>query len=329
MNRPLFIALAALTSIAGCGSSSGGTTPDSGTDSHGGTDTGSPLDTGGPIDSGHDSGTPTDSGSDAGTGMTIAKARAGNITTPITVDAIVTAMSGAPGDNTDTYIEDPAGGMLSGIVVYCDHDNGCELALPLAIGDLAEVTGSISSYMGQLQIVPTAITVLKKGVSLPPIATVTMEDIAPGANSPYRGVLVKLALSGKLTVDNVNPAALFNTSCGSVPPDAGAADAGGKKGKDAGGGEGGLSLPQCSPLCEPPVYSGFRANDGMGNEAYIEATFFSTDPLQSSPECLTQPGVVPVTVGDTFSSMTGVLDYDGYGSVQELSPVTTSDYTMP
>ena len=67
----------------------------------------------------------------------------------------------------------------------------------------------------------------------------------------------------------------------------------------------------------------------MGNEVYIEAPFFNTDPLQSSPECLTQSGVVPVTVGMTFSSIQGILDLDPYGQVQYLAPVQPSDYATP
>lgn len=88
-------------------------------------------------------------------------------------------------------------------------------------------------------------------------------------------------------------------------------------------------LPQCSPVCEPPVYSGFEASDGAGSEIYIEAPFFHTDPLQSSPECLTQTGVVPVKVGMSFSSMSGVLDIDPYAKAQALSPVLPSDYVTP
>jgi len=62
---------------------------------------------------------------------------------------------------------------------------------------------------------------------------------------------------------------------------------------------------------------------------YFEAPFFHTDPLQSSPECLTQSGVVPVKVGTTFSAMSGILDFDGYASAQALSPVLPADYTTP
>ena len=59
-----------------------------------------------------------------------------------------------------------------------------------------------------------------------------------------------------------------------------------------------------------------------------EAPFFNTDPLQSSPECLGQAGVVAVTVGTSFTSMSGILDVDPYAAAQALSPVLPSDYTL-
>src|SRR5208283_403796 len=116
------------------------------------------------------------------------------------------------------------------------------------------------------------------------------------------------------TVDDVTPSALLDTQCTTVVP----SDAG----PDAG-------MIECATPCSPPAYSGFTANDGKGNEVNIEATFFATDPLQSSPECLTQPGVTPVAKGMTFSAMQGVLDFDVYAQQQQLSPVTPSDYTTP
>jgi hypothetical protein len=178
--------------------------------------------------------------------------------------------------------------------------------------------------MGQVELIPTAMTVLKSNAPFPPIATLTAADVAPGANSPYRGVFVKLAIGSKLVVDNVTPAPLFDTACGAVLPPDGGVEGGVKE-----GGAGDAGVPACTNLCAPPVYSGFQANDGTGNEVYIEAPFFNTDPLQSSPECLTQKGVVPVTVGMTFSSMSGVLDVDPYSGKQDLAPVLPSDYKTP
>ena len=176
------------------------------------------------------------------------------------------------------------------------------------------MTGSLSTYKGSLQFVPTAQTILSANGTPPPMPTVTMADVAPTGNSQYRGVLVKLASGTKLTVDNVTPAALVDTECTTeIASDAGA--------------DGGVL--SCASLCEPPAYSGFTANDGQGNEANIEQFFFATDTLQSSPECLSQPNVVPVMVGMTFSSMQGILDVDPYASQQALYPVLNTDYTTP
>jgi hypothetical protein len=153
-------------------------------------------------------------------------------------------------------------------------------------------------------------SVIQANATPPPVPMLTATDIAPSGNSPYRGVFVSLVITPptKLVVDSVTPKALADTACTAAP-------------------DGGTAT--CSPACEPPYYSGFQANDGSGNEVYIEAPFFNTDPLQSSPECLTESGVVPVKVGTTFSAMSGILDVDPYSASQALSPVLPADYTMP
>jgi len=214
-----------------------------------------------------------------------------------------------PNDYPTWYIEDPAGGPSSGVAVYCDPlvSPACTVSEP-ALHDLIQISGAISTYMGQAQFIPTAMKVLQSNAAPPPVATLTAAECAPSASSPYRGVFVKLGFASKLTVDNVKPAALGDTACGANLT---------------------AAVPACTSLCEPPVYSGFQANDGAGNEVYFEAPFFHTDPLQSSPECLTQSGVVPVKVGTTFSAMSGILDFDGYASAQALSPVLPADYTTP
>jgi hypothetical protein len=237
----------------------------------------------------------------------------------ITVKGFVTALAGKPTDYPQWYIEDPAGGAYSGVAVFCDPLGSTMCTVPEpALGDLIQVTGAISTYMGQVQLEPTAMKVLQSNATPPPIPVLTAADIAPTANSPYRGVFVKLMIGSKLIVDNVTPPALFDTKCGAVM----AVDAGA-------GHDGGLAACTTAGLCEPPAYSGFQANDGTGNEVYIEAPFFYTDPLQSSPECLTQMGVKAVTVGMTFSAMSGILDLDPYSMMQALSPVVTSDYVTP
>ncbi len=278
---------------------------DTGTLKH---DTGTEKDTG----TAKDSGKEADGGSPTKPTTTIAAVRQNSPTGSFTVEGFVTALAGGKvGDFPQWYIEDPAGGQYSGIVVYCDPDvtKACLVPEP-ALHDLILVTGTLDPYKGQLEISPTAMTVVQSNATFPPIAALTLADIAPAANSPYRGVFVSLTLTGLLTVDDVTPTALADTasSCGAVFTDGGVAS--------------------CTSACEPPVYGGFRAKDGTGTDVYIEAPFYLTDPLQSSPECLTQSGVVDVVVGTTFSSMQGVLDIDPYSGDQALSPVQATDYDL-
>jgi len=316
--------LACATLLAACSSSSTTTKSNDAGFQHdaGGSqkDSGGTRDAGGSKDSGgaKDSGAQKDSmtGADTGGGtMTIAAARQSNAKGSITVKGFVTALSGVPMDYPDWYIEDPAGGPYSGLEVYCDPkaNTPCNVPAP-ALHDLIEVTGSLNSFMGGLEFDPTAMTVIQSNATPPPVPMVMATDIAASGDSQYRYVYVNLVIGSKLVVDDVTPAPLADTACGAVIPttDAGAADA---------------AAPACTNLCQPPLYAGFRANDGA-DEVYIEAPFFNTDPLQSSPECLGQPGVVPVKVGDAFTKMSGVLIYDVYASAQALAPVQPSDYAL-
>jgi hypothetical protein len=303
--------LAAAVSVAACSNSTGASPP---ADAGGDTYTGMP-------EGGSEASTDGGSG-DSGATTTIAQARASGTMTPISVVGIVTAVHGVMGDQSVWYIEDPAGGPLSGIAIYCDPAlTTCSKSITAPpLNTKVLITGPISMYMGQLQIAPTAQTILQMNATPPPAAMVTVSDLAPTGTSMYRGVYVKLAT--KLTVDSVTPPALYDTQCASAIPDGGADAA-----ADAAAGDAG-SMPSCSG-CAPPTYSGFQANDGSGHEIYIENYFFNSEPLQSSPECLTQPGAVPVTDGMTFSSMAGVLDFDGYASAQDIMPVQASDYVTP
>ena len=252
--------------------------------------------------------TGTDGGPvDAGATTTIAAARMGNVTTSITVAAVVTAVQGASGDEVNYYIEDPAGGPYSGIVVYCDPllttcPPGPRAGNP-SVGDYVLITGPISAYHGQAQIAPTAYALIEHGHALPAPVTVQGSDVAAGNTSAqYRGVLVKL--SETLTVSNLTPEALYNTTCGTATPDGG---------------------PLCAG-CAPPTYSGFQATDSASNVIYVEQYLFPGDPLQSSPECVSMAGQVAVTKGETFPFMEGILDYDGYASAQFMAPRSPSDY---
>jgi predicted extracellular nuclease len=230
----------------------------------------------------------------------------GNVTTSITVAAVVTAVQGPSGDEVNYYIEDPAGGPYSGVVVYCDPlETSCP-AGPRAgnpsVGDYVLITGAISSYKGQVQIEPTAYGLIASGHALPAPVTVQGSDVAAGSTSTqYRGVLVKL--SETLTVTDLTPKALYDTQCNT---DAGA-------------------MGQCSG-CAPPTYSGFQATDSASDVIYVEQYLFPGDPLQSSPECVSMSGQVAVTQSETFPFMEGILDYDGYAQAQFMAPREPPDY---
>jgi hypothetical protein len=298
-------------SVAACGSSNGAT----GT---GATSTSTTSTTSATSGSGGTSGSSTSSGggpSDAGDGpdasgatTTIAAARMGNVTTSITVAAVVTAVQGPSHDEVNYYIEDPAGGPYSGIVVYCDPMETKCPAGPRAgnpsVGDYVLITGAISAYEGQEQLEPTVYALIEPGHALPAPLTVQGSDVAAGGTSAqYRGVLVKLAET--LTVTDLTPSALYDTQC-----DVGATDGG---------------MPLCSG-CTPPTYSGFQATDSANDVIYVEQYLFPGDPLQSSPECVSVPGQVAVTQGETFPFMEGILDYDGYAKAQFMAPRGPSDY---
>jgi predicted extracellular nuclease len=231
----------------------------------------------------------------------------GNVTTSITVAAVVTAVQGPSGDEVNYYIEDPAGGPYSGVVVYCDPlETKCP-AGPRAgnpsVGDYVLITGALSTYKGQLQLAPTAYSKIASGHALPPAIAVQGSDVAAGSSSAqYRGVLVKLAET--LTVTDLTPAALYDTQCGTATADGG---------------------PLCTG-CSPPTYSGFQATDAANDVIYVEQYLFPGDPLQSSPECVSMSGQVAVTMGETFPFMEGILDYDPYASAQFMAPRGPSDY---
>jgi predicted extracellular nuclease len=298
-------------SVGACGSSNSATGTSSGTGGTAATSSTSSTSSTGSTSSSvaSSSGEPSDAGgADAAAATTtIAAARMGNVTTSITVAAVVTAVQGPSGDEVNYYIEDPAGGPYSGIVVYCDPlETKCP-AGPRAgnpsVGDYVLITGTISAYKGQVQIGPTAYALIASGHALPAAVAVQGSDVAAGGTSAqYRGVLVKLAET--LTVSNLTPSALYNTTCGTATADGG---------------------PLCTG-CTPPTYSGFQATDSASNVIYVEQYLFPGDPLQSSPECVSMSGQVAVTAGETFPFMEGILDYDGYASAQFMAPRGPSDY---
>ena len=201
---------------------------------------------------------------------TIAAARQayidGGAAASITVNAVVTAVQGPAGDQVNWYIEDPAGGPYSGVVVYCDPlaASTCPCAMNCSphvaaqpIGTLVSITGALSAYHGQIQFEPTAQTVLQMHATPPPVYTATASDLLEAGNSPYRGVYVKFATT--VTVDNLTPSALYDTQCN---PD------------------GGTGMPFCSG-CTPPTYAGFEVNGPGTGAFFVEETFFPFVPLAS------------------------------------------------
>jgi hypothetical protein len=243
---------------------------------------------------------------------TIAQARMGNVTTPITVNAVVTVVAGDdPMDTKEWYIQDPAGGPYSGVSVYCNKSaksNPCPMALtPPALHDLVQITGTLSTYKGKLELQPTAETTTMQNATPPPVMTASAADVASGStNAAIRGALVKL--TGTLSVDSVTPQACYDTQC--------AGDAG----------TNGL----CSG-CKPPTYSGFQVNDGSGHEVLVENTFYLSEHLMSSPECVSMAATgMGITTGKTFSMIAGIVDADPYGPAGTIaiSPTTDSDYTL-
>lgn len=243
---------------------------------------------------------------------TIAQARMGNVTTPITVNAVVTVVAGDdPMDTKEWYIQDPAGGPFSGVSVYCNKtakSNPCPMTIMApALHDLVRVTGTLSTYKGKVELQPTAETTTMANATAPPTLTASAADVASGStNAGIRGAIVKL--TGTFTVDSVTPQACYDTQCA---------------------GEGGVN-GSCTG-CKPPTYSGFQVNDGSGHEILVENTFYLSEHLMSSPECVsTAAANMQVTTGKTFSMISGIVDVDPYGpaTTVAISPTTDSDYTL-
>ena len=245
---------------------------------------------------------------------TIAQARMGNVTTPITVTAVVIAVNGDdPADTKEWYIQDPAGGPYSGISVYCNKtakSNPCPSTIMApALHDLVQITGKISPYKGKAEIVPSAEMTTMANATPPPVMMVSAADVASAStNAGVRGGMVKV-MGSSFTVDSVTPQALYDTQC--------AGDAG--------------TNGYCTG-CKPPTYSGVQVNDGAGHEIFVENTFYLTEHLQGSPECVSMaPANMQLTVGKTFTALGGIVDVDVYapaGNNVALSPTTDSDYAL-
>jgi hypothetical protein len=240
---------------------------------------------------------------------TIAAARMGNVTTTITVVGVVIAVNGTSAK--EWYIQDAAGGAFSGVDVFCNktaHTNPCPMAIVTpSLHDLVQVTGKLSTYKGKLELQPSAQSTVMANAAPPAPMTVTAADVASNStNAAIRGSIVKL--TGTFTVDSTAPATLYDTNC--------AGDAG--------------VNGYCSG-CRPPTYSGFQVNDGAGHSILVQQTFYTTNHLASSMECLTQSGAIPVMTGRTLSALGGIVDVDPFGvtpSTVTVQPTADSDYTL-
>lgn len=243
---------------------------------------------------------------------TIAQARMGNVQTPITVNAVVIAINGMAPDAKEWYIQDPAGGAFSAVSVYCNKTaktTPCPMSVTVpALHDLIQITGKLSTFKGKVELQPTGLSTMMANAAVPAPMTATAADLVAGStNAGIRGGIVKL--TGTFTVDNVMPQALYNSKC--------AGDAG----------TNGL----CSG-CRPPTYGGFEVNDGSSHAILVEQTFYNTDHLQSSPECVStgMPGM-QVTAGKTFSMLGGIVDVDPFAASTNtvvLEPTADTDYTL-
>lgn len=240
---------------------------------------------------------------------TIAAARMGNVTTQIIVNAVVTGLPGDAATTKEWYIQDPAGGPYSGVAIYCNKtakNNPCPMAVVNpSLHDLVQVTGKLSTYKGKLELLPTAVMKMMANATAPATMTVTAADlVGASTNAGIRGVLVKV--TGTFTVDSTAPSALYDTNC--------AGDAG---------------VNGYCQSCKPPTYSGFQVGDGAGHEILVENRFWATMHLQSSMECLTQTGVIPVANAKVFTMLSGIADINQYAPspTLTLSPTADSDYT--
>ncbi len=135
------------------------------------------------------------------------------------------------------------------------------------MGDYVLITGPISTYKGQQQIAPTAYALIASDHALPAAVAVTGQRRRRGE---HVGAVPRSPGEALRDADRDQPHAggALQHHCGTPTADGG---------------------PLCSG-CAPPTYSGFQVSDSASNVIYVEQYLFPGDPLQSSPECLTQTG---------------------------------------
>jgi DNA/RNA endonuclease YhcR with UshA esterase domain len=131
---------------------------------------------------------------------------------PVSVSGVVVVGRVTSSKNAYAWVQDPGGGAMSGIQIYCQKEKGCtagyDIIDKLEEGDVIDVTGTYDEYMGAKEIVSPTIT--KKGTKMPVTAlTVSASQVskdvssAASAFTPLDQVLVKIEKPAKVT--NVAP----------------------------------------------------------------------------------------------------------------------------
>jgi hypothetical protein len=133
---------------------------------------------------------------------------------PVTLQGVVVVGRVTSSRNAYAWVQDPGGGPLSGISIYCQKENGCaagyDVIDKLEDGDVVDIAGKYDEFMGTAQLI--APTVTKKGTKIAPVAlTITADQVAntvaiDGAFDQIHQALVRL--EGPIKVSNVTPAGL-------------------------------------------------------------------------------------------------------------------------
>jgi hypothetical protein len=272
------------------------------------------------------------------TGMTIAALYASSPKFPqaVEVDGVVVVAKKPPSATViEIWVQDPNGGLNSGIHIYCNtgaSKNACPMKVSdvdaLKIGDVIDVKGifdnnNFSGHPDDFEIIAPMITPEGKTKTPAPLV-ITATDLAKLGKDQYASAdfdkyantLVKIM--GPITVKDLMAAEYGTTSCSVAgAPDAGpAADAGPKP--DAG----------------PSHYLfGFEATAGSTTIAiglrYL-ATFKSCMPdcdvCTAANQC-SQCGATRIQPGDTFQYVQGIVYGNSQVSMQflEIQPVNDAD----
>ena len=256
-------------------------------------------------------GEPSDDGGGADAGAattTIAAARMGNVTTSITVAAVVTAVQGPSGDEVNYYIEDPAGGPYSGIVVYCDPlETSCP-AGPRAgnpsVGDYVLITGAISTYKGQLQISPTDV---RADRVRPRAAGAGRRAGQRRRRGQHVGAVPRGPGEARRDLDRDQPHAGARSTTPRVAPRR-------------------PTVGRCAPAARPRRTPASRRPTAPATSSTWSSTCSPATRSRARRSACRWPARSPSRKGETFPFMEGILDYDGYANAQFMAPRGPSDY---